>query len=216
MTKSAFNIFKVIVFAGLILSIPFGFQSAAAQDTPSFDQLKIMFENGLIFKAEFLHRYEDSFTGESQTSEGVIWIGKEQYKIVGSNQVMVVEGDVSRVFDETKNRLIISEYIEEEDDFAPSRMLQGVDSSYSVSERTLQNEEKEIILKSDDPFSIFEEVTILLDIDGRPAEISATDQAENRLMIRFSNGMFTEPEDGLFEIDTSQDAELIDLRYNSQ
>ena len=193
-----------------------GVHSAAAQDTPAFDQLKSSFEKGKIFNSDFSHRYEDSFTGETDQNEGIIWIGKEQYKIESSNQVMVVDGNISRVYDGSKNRIIISDYSEEEDDFAPSRMLQGVDDSYSVQESALENGGTEIVLSSSDPFSIFEKVTILLDSEGNPIEIRALDQAENILVTRFSGGSFTEADEDLFTLESPEDAELIDLRYNTQ
>lgn len=191
-------------------------QTVSAQDTPAFDRLKSAFEDGKIFYSDFSHRYEDSFTGETEQNEGIIWIGKEQYKIEGSNQVMVVDGEISRVYDGSKNRVIISDYIEEEDDFAPSRMLQGVDDSYSVEESALENGGTEIVLSSSDPFSIFERVTIQLDAEGNPTEIRALDQAENILVTRFSGGSFTEATEDLFTLETPEDAELIDLRYNTQ
>lgn len=215
MMKLAYNLHAFLFTVCVIIFSGMGLHQAAAQHTPAFDQLKQAFEDGQIFHAEFTHRYEDSFTGETQQSEGIIWIGKEQYKIEGSDQIMVVDGEISRVYDGAKNRVIVSDYVEEEDDFAPSRMLQGVDDSYSVSE-TSQNGQAEIVLHSDDPFSIFETVTILLDANGHPAEINATDQAENLLVTRFSNGSFTEFTEGLFDLETPAEAELIDLRYTTQ
>lgn len=198
-------------FAVLFLSVcP---QPASAQDTPAFDRLKAMFEDGMIFRADFTHRYEDSFTGETQQNEGKIWIGKDQYKIEGNNQVMVVDGDISRVYDETKNRVITSDYVEEEDDFAPSRMLQGVDTSYAITESDQSGNRSEIILESDDPFSVFQTVTISLNSNGLPTEIRATDQADNQLTTRFVKGEFVEPDDNLFELNEPADAETIDLRY---
>lgn len=188
-------------------------QTISAQATPAFDRLKAMFEDGMIFRADFTHRYEDSFTGESQQNEGKIWIGKNQYKIEGNNQVMVVDGDISRVYDATKNRVIISEYIEEEDDFAPSRMLQGVDTSYAISESDQSGNRTEIMLESDDPFSVFQTVTISLNSNGLPTEIQATDQADNQLTTRFVDGEFIEPDENLFELNEPDDAETIDLRY---
>lgn len=187
-----------------------------AQETPNFDNLKAAFEQGEIFTADFSHRYEDSFTGETEENEGRIWIGREQYKIKGSNQVMVVDGVYSRVYDGDKNRVIISEYVEEEDDFAPSRMLQGVDDSYRVEESGGESGNTIITLISDDPFAIFKEVTIQLDNDNIPLEIKAIDQAENLLITRFENGQFIEESDNLFDLEYPDDAEIIDLRYNSQ
>lgn len=207
---------QLLFFLSSLEIFTLGLHPASAQDTPAFDQLKSAFEEGQIFHADFSHRYEDSFTGETQHSEGVIWIGSEQYKIEGTDQVMIVDEDISRVYDGAKNRVIISDYVEEEDDFAPSRMLQGVDDSYNVRETDIEGGGTEIILESDDPFSIFETVTILLNSNGNPEEIKALDQAENILVTSFSNGRFTEATEDLFDFETPDDAELIDLRYNSQ
>ena len=188
-------------------------EQASGQDTPVFDSLKSKFEQGMIFRADFSHRYEDSFTGESQQNEGNIWIGKEQYKIEGNNQVMVVDGDISRIYDASKNRVIVSDYVEEEDDYAPSRMLQGVDESYSITETARPGTTTEITLSSDDPFSVFQTVTIMLNVDGQPTEIKAVDQAENLITTRFLDGDFITPGQDLFKLNKPENAELIDLRY---
>ena len=206
-----FNMYPVII-AGLIFSFLFP-AVISAQKTPVFDNLKQKFEQGMIFRADFSHQYEDSFTGETQQNDGKIWIGKDQYKIEGNNQVMVVDGDISRVYDATKNRVIVSDYVEEEDDFAPSRMLQGVDESYSISETAGSGNSTQITLESDDPFSVFKVVTIRIDQEGRPAEIQAVDQAENQLTTRFQDGEFVEPDNNLFELNELESAEQIDLRY---
>ena len=206
-----FNLYPVLI-AGLIYSTVFPAE-VSAQNTPVFDSLKQKFEQGMIFRAEFSHQYEDSFTGETQLNDGQIWIGKDQYKIEGNNQVMVVDEDVSRVYDASKNRVIVSDYVEEEDDFAPSRMLQGVDESYSISETDGPGNSTQITLESDDPFSVFQIVTIRIDEEGRPVEIQAIDQAENQLTTRFQNGEFVEPDKNLFELNEPESAELIDLRY---
>lgn len=191
-------------------------QAFAAQDnTPHFDALKAEFENNNVFVADFTHQYEDAFTGESETAEGKIWIAKEHYKVEGSSQLMVVDEDVSRVYDGNKNRLIISDYVEEEDDFAPSRMLQGVDESYSVEESVSENKTATIKLSSDDPFSIFKTVTIQLDESGDPVEIRAIDQADNTITTRFEDGGFRQYSDDLFQMDVPEDAERIDLRHGS-
>ena len=201
-----------VLIAGLIFSFLFP-AVISAQNTPVFDNLKQKFEQGMIFRADFSHRYEDSFTGETQQNDGKIWIGKDQYKIEGNNQIMVVDGDISRVYDATKNRVIVSDYIEEEDDFAPSRMLQGVDESYSISETAGSGNSTQITLESDDPFSVFQIVTIRIDQEGRPAEIQAVDQAENQLTTRFQDGEFVDPDNNLFELNAPESAEQIDLRY---
>ncbi len=189
------------------------FQAAAqTSDHPHFDRLISEFEEGRIFHATFSHEYLDSYTGERTRHEGEIWISRTMYRVESENQIMIVDGEISKVYDGLRNRLLISEYIEEEDDFAPSRMLQGVDDTYRVEEET-DNNGPSIHLVTDDPFAIFTRVTIYLDSRGRPEGIEAVDQVENQLITLFSGGEFIEEEAGLFEMEIPEDAERIDLRH---
>lgn len=209
MTNLVFR--KAIILLTIAFLVPvFGI----AQDTPHFDRLKQKFEDGSVFEAEFVHEYNDTFTGEQQVTKGRIWVGKEQYKMRSGESTMLVDGEISRVYDGTKNRVIVSDYIEEEDDFAPSRMLQGVDDSYSVQE-SIENHETVIELASDDPFSIFMEVSIFLDSNGTPTRIVAIDQVENELITTFNEGEFIQKTPDVFQFQYPEDAEEIDLRNGS-
>lgn len=208
------SIYSILIAGTLLLGSGFSVD-ANAQGTPNFDTLKSEFENDRVFIAEFSHHYEDSFTGETQNMDGKIWIGREQYKVEGENQVMVVDGDISRVHDGSKNRVIVSDYVEEEDDFAPSRMLQGVDESYSVEEMTEDDGTTVITLTSDDPFSIFATVTIRLAENGLPTEITAVDQADNIITTSFSGGRFSDYSEDQFMMDIPEGTEEIDLRHDS-
>ncbi len=180
--------------------------------TPAFDQLKQKFEEGYIFNAVFSHEYEDSYTGEHSQNQGEIWIGKDSYRVEGDEQIMIVDGEISRVYDGIRNRLLISDYDEEEDDFAPSRMLQGVDDSYNVEEVSV-NSETIIRLTSDDLFAIFISVEITIDDHGNPVLIRAVDQVENLLTTRFETGQFQEADPDLFRMEIPNNAERIDLRH---
>lgn len=207
----ACNTVKILSIAMIVTTVAIT-EVSAQSDTPVFDSLKVAFEEGRIFNALFSHEYNDSFTGEQQYSEGEIWIGRDRYKIEGSNQQMLVDGDISTVFDGTKNRVIISEYVEEEDDFAPSRMLQGADSSFSVTEETIPGRGTRVYLQSEDIFSVFREVLIFIDESGNPVRIEAIDQAENQLITRFEQGDFRELREDMFQLEVPVDAEVIDLR----
>ena len=201
----------------LLLLFLFMVQPAAVlaqSETPQFERLKSQFENNRVFFAEFTHEYNDTFTGEQQLTTGTIWVGKDKYKMNSGDNFMLVEDDISRVYDSTKNRVIISEYFEEDDDFAPSRMLQGVDDSFNVSEQQMENGRTVIRMNSDDPFSIFITVTIYLNSAEVPYRIEAVDQVDNELLTVFNNGRFIEEEVGLFEFTYPDDAEWIDLRQD--
>ncbi|WP_176719465.1 LolA family protein [Rhodohalobacter halophilus] len=200
----------------LILLLKLIFSAEGFTQTPEFDRLKANFEEGLILEADFSHLYKDAFTGEEQYSEGKIWIGKEKYRIEGDMQSMVVDGEISTVFDRSRNRVIISEYIEEEDDFAPSRMLQGVDESFSVSEESGNEGQTVVTLASDDPFTVFQTVRIYLNENGSPERIVAVDQVENELITMFENGSFRSAEPTIFELNIPDEAEKIDLRYETE
>lgn len=190
--------------------------SAQQTNTPNFNQIKQSFENGRVFSAQFSHQYNDSFTGESQRTDGQIWIGKNHYKIAGNLQQVVVDGEFSTVYDGAKNRVIISDYVEEEDDFAPSRMLQGVEDDFTATEETLSSGETKITLTSTDPFSVFFEVYIYVSSNGIPLRIVAFDQAENELITEFENGVFIEEFENMFKIEIPENAELIDLRQDAR
>src|SRR5690625_1317418 len=181
-------------------------------ETPRFDRLRETIESGSIFRATFSHEYRDSYTGEETRTLGEIWIGSDRYRVESDGQTMVVDDEISRVYDSRRNRLLISAYEEEEDDFAPSRMLQGVDNTYRVEEREVDRGTL-VTLISEDPFSIFMQVEILLNRHGEPVEIEAVDQAENLLITRFDEGSFMEATTSLFELQVPESAERIDLRH---
>ena len=209
--NSVYNIH--ILFMALLLT---GFSIAVkAQETPEFDRLKERFESGFLFTAKFIHTYHDDFTGESQVTEGTIWVGERQYKIRNGDNLMVVDSEISRVYDSIKNRVIISEYVEEDDDFAPSRMLQGVDEEYRVSETEHESGVTEVTLISEDPFTIFIQVAIRLSASGIPESITAIDQVENRLITEFERGGFVPAGEDTFRFNYPEEAEIIDLRPDS-
>src|SRR5690625_4493455 len=190
-----------------------GVQTEVVQtETPRFDRLRETIESGSIFRATFSHEYRDSYTGEETRTLGEIWIGSDRYRVESDGQTMVVDDEISRVYDSRRNRLLISAYEEEEDDFAPSRMLQGVDNTYRVEEREVDRGTL-VTLISEDPFSIFMQVEILLNRHGEPVEIEAVDQAENLLITRFDEGSFMEATTSLFELQVPESAERIDLRH---
>lgn len=178
-----------------------------------FNQLKTTFQQGDIFEAEFTHTYFDSYTNESVSSDGQIWIGEKEYKLESDNQILVVNGDTSKVYDSYRNRLIISDYFEEDDDFAPSRMLNGVDSTYTVKEIETESGQTKIELKTDDDFALFVLVEIIINDDGIPVSIEAQDYSENIITTYFKAGKFIQNEGQIFQPKYPKDAEIIDTRY---
>ena len=88
--------------------------------------------HGAILSAQFNHDFIDAYTQETSRNEGSIWIGLQQYRIETVGQIIVVNGELSKVLDRRRNRVIISEYDSELDDFAPSKIIGGLGNSYQV------------------------------------------------------------------------------------
>lgn len=183
-----------------------------APDSTAFGELTQKFENGRVFHADFTHTYNDAFTGDTSEQAGEIWIGGASYKIDSPSQMVAVDGEISRVYDSQRNRLIISEYIPEEDDFAPSRILNGVDSTYAIDSQQKVGENYIIKLHSDDPFAMFSEVEITLNEQGIPTKIFVIDTAENEITTTFSGGSFVDAKPNMFDISYPESSEIIDMR----
>ena len=180
---------------------------------PIFDQLKAKFEAGQVFKANFIHTYLDSFTQETSNTEGSIWINSIGYRLESEQQMIVVDGELSRSYEEARNRVIISEYYPEDDDFAPSQMLSGMNETYTSSEKTLENGNTLITLETDDDFASFMVVEIEVDSSIQPVKITAYDIADNIIITTFSEREFIENDSTIFEFIIPEDAEIVDMRY---
>ncbi len=196
-----------------ILAIVFFFSESALAQSEAFDKLRAKFAEGQVFSASFEHTYIDSYTNETSTSTGVIWIDQVGYKLEGDHQLILVDGELSKVYDELRNRLIISDYDPEEDDFAPSRMLSGLDDTYTPSQESLDNGNTLILLTTEDDFEVFVRVEIEVDQNLEPLKITAYDFAENVIITSFENGEFIDRSETLFQLDYPDDAEVVDMRF---
>lgn len=181
------------------------------QEQP-FSQLTKKFEQGAIFSAQFQHQSVDSYTQDTVASKGQIWVGEQQYKVKAENQTVVVDGKTSMVFDDNRNRVIISKYVPEEDDFAPSRILNGIDSTYTVEEQGRQDNQIYIRLSSDDDFAIYKKVEIYLSKALVPQKIRAVDPVDNVITTTFEDGRFVSSQQGMFVLDYPKTAEIVDMR----
>lgn len=181
-----------------------------AQD--SFKELKNRFQQGQVLQAEMSHIFVDAYTGETMRSTGDIWIGENRYKIEVDDQTVVVNGDISRVYNKRQNKVIISNYVPEDDDFAPSRFLAGVDHAYEIQEGRSGLADIQLTLISTDPFDVFTTVEIHLRGDLIPVKITAVDQTDNKFTTDFFEAQFITPTEDTFYFPHPDNADLIDLR----
>ena len=195
----------------LIIAFVIGSDWANAQ-SESLNNLKTKFENNQVMVAQFKHTFTDSYTGEVLNSEGEIIISQNGYKLTGEDQILVVDGDVSTVYDALKNRVIISIYDPEEDDFAPSRTLNGVDSTYTVSEEKERGNISRIVMETDDDFAVFPVIEIYANQNNIQLQVLAVDAADNQILTLFENARFVPKSQVDFKIVYPVDAEIIDMR----
>lgn len=204
---------KIYKLAAIGATLLMGMQTTSLiAQAPNFERLKARFDSGEVFKAEFRYVYYDSYTANTDEAEGTIWIAREAYKLRNGDKTLIVDGETSKSYERSRNRVIVNEYIAEDDDFAPSRMLSRVDSTYTVSEIST-DEGTTIRLVTNDEFALYTEVTIRLDQQGRPVSITATDFAENEITTTFFEGSFITPDSSTFVLEFPDNAEIIDTRY---
>lgn len=205
LSGNLFESFSVLVFI-IALAGPVSAQQNA------LDELSDKFRKGQIFYSEFTHHFIDSYTGDSTSSQGLIWVGRERYKVRTENQSLVVDGSTSMVYDDNRNRVIISDYDPAEDDFAPSRILSGIDSTFNVEQEKNSSEGIILHLVSDDPFAIYKEVKIVLSPELVPRKIEAIDPSDNVIITSFQDGEFIEFTQDMFHLEYPGEAEIIDMR----
>lgn len=189
-----------------------GGSAVKGQETSYLQQLRDRFQSNQIFSADFTHRYKDSYTGQTQETSGEVWVGANEYKVVSQNQRVLVNDGISRVYDDNRNRVVISQYEPQEDDFAPSKFLTGTDTLYSVTRQEMQQDTVRITLESNDPFTVFSNIEIKLSQQLIPLQIRAVDQADNVVTTRFRQGKFMKEREDLFQLKYPNDAKIIDLR----
>src|SRR5699024_11143970 len=145
---------------------------------------------GQMFSADFQHRSLDSYTGDTVSSDGLIWVGRERYKVSSGHQFAVVNGATTMFYDNHRNLVIIIDYEPTEDDFAASRILNGIDSTFTVDAEERRDDQFYIRLSSHDPFAIYKKVEIFLSESLIPQMTRAVDPVDNIITTQFNDGKF--------------------------
>lgn len=189
----------------LLISFPLQAQS------PTLQELKEKFRSGQVYYSDFDQSETIAYTGETTYAQGEIWVSNNAYKVKLDGRVILVKGDSTQTYEEDRNRLLISNYDAAENEFAPSRLLEGSEEFYDASEKEV-SEGTEITLDVLDEFSELTQVVIVLDFQLRPVRIKTTDFSDTVTEITFNTGEFIDLSEDIFTIDVPQDAEIIDLR----
>lgn len=87
-----------------------------------------------VLRLSFRTLYVDSFTGDYSELSGTAWIAEKQYKIETGDRLLWVKDSVSTLWDPSQNRVVVSDYVPEEDDFAPARFFEADPATVTVRE----------------------------------------------------------------------------------
>ena len=202
-----------ILLVSLLMSLA-AFTVQKTGNDAILDRVGEKIRSGMVFEAEMAHQFVDAFTQDTVYSHGRIWVGEKRYKVVTRNQVILVDGEQSTVYNADQNKVILSTYHPEDDDFAPSRFLGNSSGTFVIrGNRQVGPGLVAIDLESTDPFEVIRIARLeIRTSDLVPMEIYAEDQGDNTYSTRFNNGRFIALDDEIFTIDWPGDAEVIDLR----
>lgn len=191
----------------------------SGQDSPALERMRDRISMGQVYHARFESVYFDSFTLDSSVVQGTLWLGEEGYRVETDQQTLVVAGAVSRVWDADRNRVILSDYREEEDDFAPSVVLSGQDDDMQSSEVRIAGGVA-VELASKDPYANLREIRLEVRNGDLPYRATSVDPADNRTVTRLIGSVWLVPgaqgersvPSGLFTLEIPPGAEVVDLR----
>lgn len=185
-----------------------------SSSSTALNRISTRLARGDVFHAEMQHHFVDGFTSEEVTTDGEVWVAENGYKIITSVQHISVQGEVSRVYNLAENKVIISTYYPEDDDFAPSRLLGSYEDRFTITGvETPERGLRRVTLSSSDPFEVITSAHLLIEESSAlPQGMTAEDQTGNAYETRFSNGQFITAEEVDFSLQWPDDAEIIDLR----
>lgn len=187
---------------------------AGADTVTVLDRISTKLQQGEVFHALMQHKFVDGFTGDEVLTEGEVWVAADGYKIITDAQHISVQDDVSTVYNLREEKVIISTYYPEDDDFAPSRLLGSYSDRFNITGvETPEEGYKRIILESTDPFEVITNARLLIDASSLlPVGMFAEDQTSNTYETSFSQGRYTTVSEVDFGLDWPEQAEIIDLR----
>jgi hypothetical protein len=166
--------------------------------------------NGQVFESVLSISEKSAETRQTVSYEARLFLAADGYRLEAEGRVYVVSGNESRVFEKTENRLIISEYLEDEDDFAPARYLGGVPDGYTANEQKSKNGAT-VSFKTSNEALRFKEVQVIFDLAGLPKKLEAKDHWGGQVSISFKNASFSRQTSWKI-IEVPANSERIDLR----
>lgn len=173
-----------------------------------FKAFKQQISSGNHFSARFSMQWINAQGNTEQQAFGTLVLWKDGYRIDSDQNERVVFQQLSEVIDHQQQQYIISDYIAEDDDFAPAKILQEDYLSAFEQDSPTPNT---INWRTEDPFETFRRLRIRFE-NALPGEIEAYDQLDNRILLFLDEMKWVEVDSNLYHIDIPSDYRKIDLR----
>ncbi len=211
-----FNTLSRIVLVAVFLGVvnPAGAQSASAV----FERLKDKYDSVESLRAEFSQTMTSSYMDDEATSQGVLVIQGERYRVETDGQTLVTDGRVTWVYMQSENQVLINDYNNDEQTFSISEFLFDYDENYDASEvaaATMGGERHYVLTltpKSDEAF--FTEATLAMrDRDDLITELKVVDVNGTTMRFNLENIQLNPAlQEDVFTFTPPQGTEVVDLR----
>lgn len=211
-----FSLLTRLLLVAIFLSI--GDQASAQTADTVFERLKEKYASIESLRAEFSQTMTSSYMDEEATSQGVLVIQGERYRVETEGQTLVTDGKVTWVYMPSQNQVLINDYRNDEQSFSISEFLFGYDENYDASEvnTATVGGEKHFVLtlrpKRDDAF--FTEATLAMrDRDNVITRLQVVDVNGTTMVFNLDNIQLNPAlKDNVFSFTPPQGTEVIDLR----
>lgn len=215
--KQARPFVHLLLLAALLLGS--GFSRVQAQSADQiFQRLKAKYDSIASLRAEFSQTMTSSYTDEAATSQGLLILQGNRYRVETQGQTLVTDGKVTWVYVPSENQVLINDYVEDETTFSINEFFFNYEDHYKASKvKTARlNGEKHYVLtltpKRQDAF--FKQVTLSMrDRDNVVTQMEVVDVNDTTMTFNLKNIQLN-PKLGpnTFKFTPPQNAEVVDLR----
>lgn len=213
-TSALFRFSLALCFVLLV-----GHPAASAQDGAALmERLRATYESIDALRAEFTQTMTSEYSDTEESFEGIVILDGNRYRVEAGPNTFVTDGEVTWIYDESKNQVLINDYVEDETAFSLNDFFFKSNEDYEVTQTEQTNLEGEthhilhLAPKRDDAF--FSAVTIWMrDRDDLATRLEVLDVNGTRMTFGLDNIELNPPvEDAMFSFTPPDGAEVIDLR----
>lgn len=178
--------------------------------------LRTKYDTMVSLSATFDQTTSSDFMDTDEHYRGQILLSGDAYRIEMPAQTIVTNTQLTWVYNQAENQVLINNYVDDETTFSLSRFLSEFDTAYSVQSIEETPDGPTVVLTPDDDFSSFLSVQMWIrSSDGVVNRLRVIDVNDVEMIFNLSNIAFnpTVPEHS-FRFVTPVGVEEIDLREN--